>query len=172
MKMSRWRKLQIQKTEKTLFSSSKSSAEDKWIAMNKESFKVGKMPLTEFKPSDRLDDPFVALKAKLDKAVLSFEISFVATVYMFPPIANIDAVKPKDFLISHHNKRVCRKLKKKSRQTNSYPAHIGVQGNDHFQAAGLEDMLPTDFSRTSDYVLKSAMALHATEGNVEKERKC
>ena len=92
MKAFRWRKLQIEKTEKTLSSSSKGSAEDKRITLNRKRFEVGEVPLTVFKPCGSTGSPFVALEAEFAETKFSFEILFVATVYMFPPIANTDAV--------------------------------------------------------------------------------
>jgi len=76
-------------------SSSKGSAEDKWIALNWERLEVGEMALIMLKLSGPTGNPFVALKTELGKAVFSFKVAFVATVNMFLSIANTDAVKSK-----------------------------------------------------------------------------
>jgi len=52
------------------------------------------------KPSGPISDPLVALKIKLGKAVFPFKVALAATVNMFPPIANTDAIELNDFLIS------------------------------------------------------------------------
>lgn len=93
----RWRELQIEETEETLPSSSKGPAEDKGIALNWERLKVGEVALAVLKPSGPASDPLVALKTELGKAVFPFKVALVATVNMFPPIANTDAVESKDF---------------------------------------------------------------------------
>ncbi len=53
------------------------------------------MALTVLKPSGLTSDPFVALKIELGKAVFPFKVALVATVNMFPPIANTNAVESK-----------------------------------------------------------------------------
>ena len=53
------------------------------------------MALTVLKPSGPTGDLFVALKTELGKAIFPFKVALVATVNMFPPIANSDAVEPK-----------------------------------------------------------------------------
>jgi len=97
METFRWRELQVEETEETLPSGSEGPAEGKWIALNWERFEVGEVALTVLKPSGPTGDPFVALKTKLGKAVFPFQLALVATVNMFPPIANTDAVESKDF---------------------------------------------------------------------------
>ena len=52
--------------------------------------------MTVLKPSGRSGDPLVALKTKLGKAVFPFKIALMATVNMFPPISNVDPIKPKN----------------------------------------------------------------------------
>ena len=95
METFRWRERQVEETEETLPSSSEGPAEDKGIALNRERLGVGEMALTVLKPSGPTGEPFVALKTKLGKAVFPFKVALVATVNMFPPISDIDAVKPK-----------------------------------------------------------------------------
>lgn len=97
METFRWRELQIEETEETLPSSSKGPAEDKWIALNWERLEVA---LTVLKPSGPTGDPLVALKTKLGKAVFPFKVALAATVNMFPPIVNTDAVEFNDFFVS------------------------------------------------------------------------
>ena len=63
--------------------------------MNWERLEVGEMALTVLKPSGPTGDPFVALKTYHCKAVFLFKVTLMATVNMFPPIANTDAVESK-----------------------------------------------------------------------------
>lgn len=151
METFRWRELQIEEieeTEETLPSSSKGPAEDKWIALNWERLEVGEVALTVLKPSGPTSDPLVALKIKLGKVVFPFKVALAATVNMFPPIANTDAVELNDFLSASPQQRAFGESKRRSRRTDPYPAHIGVLGNDRSQAASLDDRPPADFLRT------------------------
>ena len=92
----RWRELQIEETEETLSSSSKGPAEGKWIALNLERLEVGEVTLAVLKPSGPTGDPLVALKTELGKPVFPFKVALMATVNMFPPIGDTDAVESKD----------------------------------------------------------------------------
>lgn len=77
-------------------SGSKGPAEDKWVTLNWKCVEVVEVALTVLKPSGRSGDSLVALKTKLGKAVFPFKIALMATENMFPPISNIDPVKPKN----------------------------------------------------------------------------
>ena len=55
------------------------------------------MVLIVLKSSRPVNDPFIALETKLDKAVFSFQIALVATINIFSSIDNINVVKLKDF---------------------------------------------------------------------------
>lgn len=65
--------------------------------MDWERLEVGEMALTVLKPPGPTGDPFVALKTELGKAAFLVKVALVATVNMFPPIANTDAVESKGF---------------------------------------------------------------------------
>ena len=90
-----WREFQIEQAKETLLSSGESSAEDRWVALDRKCLEVVEVELTVLKPSGPIGDPFVALKIKLGKAVFLFKDALVAAVNMFPPISHVDAVKPK-----------------------------------------------------------------------------
>jgi hypothetical protein len=101
------------------------------------------MALTVLKPSGPNGDPFVALKAKLGKAVFTFKVGLVAMVNMLPPVGNIYAVEWKVMLAVFINQRFWR-LERRGRQTDPSAAHTGIPGNDDFQVAGSGDRLLGD----------------------------
>ena len=90
-----WQEFQIKQAKETLPSSGESSAEDKWVALDRECLKIVEVKLTVLKPSSSISDPFVTLETKLGKAVFLFKDALMAVVNMFPPISHVDAVKPK-----------------------------------------------------------------------------
>ena len=132
MKTFRWWKFQIEKTKQTLLNDNKNSTKNKWIALNWECVEIVEMTLTMLKLFDRNDDSLVALKTKLNKIVFFFKVVFMTTINMLSFINNVDFIKSKNNQLIKHRQSKIWKIKKKSKQIDSYLVHIDVSNNNRF----------------------------------------
>ena len=85
----------MEQAKETLLSSGESSAEDKWVALDRECLEMIEVELTVFKSSGSIGDSFVALETKLGKTVFLFKDALVAAVKILLLISHDDAVKSK-----------------------------------------------------------------------------
>lgn len=81
-------------------SSSKGSAEDEWVVLDRECLEVVKVVLTVLKPSGPIGDPFVTLIIKLGKTVSLFKNTLAVAVNIFLPISYIGAINLEYFLLA------------------------------------------------------------------------
>ena len=91
MKTFCWREFRIEEAKEALTSRSQGSSEDQWVTLHRECFEVVNMVLAVRKPLGPVGDPVVALKTKLGKAVLLFQVTLTTAVNMFPPVCDVDA---------------------------------------------------------------------------------
>ena len=171
VKTFRWREFQIEQAKETLPSSGESSAEDKWVALDRECLEIVEVELTVLKPSGSIGDPFVALETKLGKAVFLFEDALVAAVNMFPPISHVDAVKPKHvWSASQQQSGIWRTRKGNVDKPIYLPRALGHRATTIFRPRTWTISDSRILYAQCDHILKCAPALRTAKRNVEEER--
>ena len=123
------------------------------------------MELTVLKPSGSIGDPFVAMETKLGKAVFLFKDALAAAVNMFPPISDVDAVKPKHiWLASQQQLGIWETRKGNVDKPIHLPRALGHGATTIFR--------PRTWTISDSWVFFAQWALRTAERSVEEERRC